>query len=195
MSDEGFADFESFDDPPIRLPYKGKVYELAPVDAQFATWLIAARSGAKTPLAKMSDEAQIRRLLGPAYDLMLKDRVPQKFLLRAELVAITEVVADASNPGMGRKAAESVWRTGVDPEAVAALVAASEAQEVDHSPTSSSMDEDEKTPTPASMSHTTYQGKPQGRRPKASPSQTSSGSGGRSKRTGESSTMSTSETT
>lgn len=178
MSDEGFADFESFDEPSIRLPYKGTEYELRPVDAQFALWIESAAAGAKTPLKDMSDEDQLRRLIGPSYDDMLADGVSAKFFARAQQVAMTELKA-------GRKAAEMVWRTGVDPELIAAAVAAAQAEE------SNSTGEDGKTPTPASTSGTTSRKKPQDRKAPASRSRTSSGSGGRSKRTGGSTTAAT----
>lgn len=177
MSD--FEDFEAFDDPSIRLPYKGKVYEFEPPDAQLALWINASRAGAKTPLDDMSDEDQMRRLLGPAYDEMLKDRVSSKFFLRVQQTVMTDMLA-------GREAAALVYRSGVSPEAVAAELAAREAE----SKTSSSTESAGKTQSRASTSGTTSRKGPQDHKPKkrASRSPKSSSSGGSSKLTGESST-------
>lgn len=114
-------DFTEFAVGPLRLPYKGKLYEIPPVD--IATGLLLRKAvteqdaKALEELAGTDEEAGYRRILGAAYEEMKADGVPWEFMDRAYLTAVTD-------HQRGRLIAEVVWEVGHDPKAIPALMSA-----------------------------------------------------------------------
>lgn len=170
----GFEAWESFNDNLIPLTWNGHTYIIQEMPTDVGTWLTlkseaekACRT-VKTPLDKMTDQEQARALLGPAYDQMFADHVPDRMVARATLVAI----ADWNS---GRVAAEAMWTVGPgDPKALAAeIVRRLELTQ------STSTAEETTTPEPVSSSGTsTPKGsKPRSPRASKSRSRTSSNNG------------------
>lgn len=114
-------DFTEFAVGPLRLPYKGKLYEIPPVDIATGLLLRRAVEGqdakALEELAGTDDEAGYRRILGAAYQQMKDDGCPFDLLDRAYLTAVTD-------HQRGRIIAETVWEVGHDPKAIQALISA-----------------------------------------------------------------------
>lgn len=128
-----FKEYDEFSAGPMRLPIKGKVYEIPEVGYEAGVMLQKVESGDAPDLAP---EDQWRLLMGPAFDEMIADKVPSKALERAILACLTDY-------RLGREIAESVWEAGLDPEAFAPKGATEQG--------STSTGEETKTPTPASM--------------------------------------------
>jgi hypothetical protein len=109
-------DYTEFAGPPLRLPIKGKVYEIPPVgivDGLALAGLTTGEGATDEPA-----ETFYRRTLSSAYEEMKADNVPGDAVLLAARVAYIDTVA-------GRDAAEALWNSGGQPgEAGAALAAA-----------------------------------------------------------------------
>lgn len=181
-----FKEWEQVADPAVRLPYKGREYEIPPVSAQLGVWLRLEQTKeghGTTPLASMSAAQQAELILGDAYQAMLDGAVPEQMLTRAVQVAIADWQG-------GRAVAEHIWENGLPPEAVAAVTAAIESEASETSTSTASANE---TPQPACSPTTTSPKGSTGRpRTKASPGAKSSRTRPSSKRTSPNSTGSTS---
>jgi hypothetical protein len=139
-----FKDFREFADP-LRLPINGKTYEVPPVPARLGIQLLGLAKGDDVPeLASLSGMDLWQALLGSAWDEMVADDVPMSAIARAGLVALADYQ-------QGRAVAEVVWEGGIDPERMAAQVAAT----LKDSTPSTTTDEASSTPTQASTSGTT----------------------------------------
>jgi hypothetical protein len=139
-----FKDFREFADP-LRLPIDGKTYEVPPVPARLGIQLLGLAKGDDVPeLASLSGMDLWKALLGSAWDEMVADDVPMSAIARAGLTALADYQ-------QGRAVAEVVWEGGIDPERMAARVAAL----LTDSTPSTTTDEASTTPTRASTSGTT----------------------------------------
>lgn len=112
-------DYKSFDANLLRLKIDGNVYEVPEVGIRTGILLQRAIDGDADAIAELNvtPEAFYRRLLGSAYDRMLEADVPRGSVERAAVAAL----ADFRH---GRVAAEIAWKRGQDPEALAAVMAA-----------------------------------------------------------------------
>lgn len=171
-----FKDWESFSDDRIKLPIGGNVYELPEVSARLGHLLRLAQAGKKVPeLKDLTPEKEADLFLGVGlHKRMVDDDVPDAAIARAVVVVITDWQ-------LGRDAAEAVWEAGIDPERLAAGLAAKAQQRTE----STSTGEATTTPRPASTSGmstptTTRRAKPRGKSPvkaAASPGSTSPSNG------------------
>lgn len=138
-----FKDFREFAEN-LALPINGKTYDIPPVPARLGIQLLGLAKGDDVPeLAALTGMDLWRALLGSAWDEMVADDVPMSAIARAGLTALADYQ-------QGRAVAEAVWEGGIDPERMAARVAAI----LKDSTPSTSTDEASSTPTPASTSGT-----------------------------------------
>jgi hypothetical protein len=121
-----FKDLGELLDAGLSLPYKGKTYRVPPVDAETGLRFqrlaevaaqLAQAGEDELDAAVLDDLGEVdlyRDALGPAYDVMLADRVPWPMLKTAAVTAWLDAAA-------GRGAAEAYWNAAgrPDPEAVA----------------------------------------------------------------------------
>ncbi len=105
-----FKEWTEFAAGPLELPYRGKVYVIAQPDVETGA-KITSGLGDKGALREADNETLWRLLLGPAFDEMKADRVPQAFVSRAFMVALTDFQ-------IGREVAEVTWEVGSNPEAI-----------------------------------------------------------------------------
>lgn len=110
---------------PLVLPINGTEYRVPPVSIETGALLKWSASDdpevaadAKDRLG--TDEEFYARILGSVYEQMIADDVPQLALDRAVATAVTD-------HQFGRVAAEMMWKSGGDPEALAAVLAATKA--------------------------------------------------------------------
>ena len=132
-------DYQDFDRDPLKIPIRGKVYEIPELGAKDGA-RIRLEQDPKTAKGMTSEELR-RIVLGSALKQMIADNVPQPAIGRALMAAIT----DAER---GRTAAELMWNTGGDPKAITETV------KTLISETSTSTDEDSTTNSPASTNGT-----------------------------------------
>lgn len=138
-----FKDFREFAEP-LRLPINGKTYDIPPISARLGLQLLGLEKGeTDSPLASLSGMELWQAILGSAWDAMVEDDAPMSAIARAGLTALADYQ-------QGRAVAEAVWEGGIDPERMAARVAA-----LQESMPSQSTDEASETPTRASTSGTT----------------------------------------
>lgn len=134
----GFKEYDEFTAGPMRLPIKGKVYEIPEIPYDAGLMLQKVEAGEAPDLAP---DAQWRLLMGPAYDEMVADNIPALALERAILTCLTDY-------RLGRELAEQVWESGLDPEALAPKGAPKTVASTSTAVAS-------ETPTPASTTGTT----------------------------------------
>lgn len=142
-----FKDFDEFSGGPLRLPIKGKIYEIDPPTAAVGLKMLAAYGGEATDLNNLGLREFWALLLGRAGEQMIEDGVPYTAYDRAGLTVLVDFNA-------GREAAEQVWESGLPPEALAATLAAIQ-NEAKASETSTSTASETVTPPRASTSSTT----------------------------------------
>lgn len=172
-----FRDFSELREP-LRLPYRGKAYEIPPVGLLDAPGLWEAL---ERPAESELTSSDLRRiLLGDAWEQMQADNVPPEMALRAEMTALADFRA-------GRETAEFMWETGSDPKVLAAWAAS----RIPASPTSAT-DAESSTQTPASGTGTRTSPTSPEAAPAPSPGASSSTSGRSSKRRSTASSASTS---
>lgn len=174
-----FRDFSELSEP-LRLPYRGKVYEIAPVGLLDAPILWEALE--RPEESTLSGQDFRRMLLGATWDQLVADNVPLEMAVRAEMTALADFRA-------GRETAEYMWETGSDPKVLAAW-AASRTLESPNSAT----DAGTSTPTPASTPGTRTSPTVPAEAPAPSSGASSSTSGRSSKPRSSRSTGSTSKT-
>lgn len=174
-----FKDFHEFSQP-LRLPIGGVVYEIPRVSAALGLQLLGVLEGDEAALDARTPRELWALLLGEAGEQMIADGVPWAAYDRAGLAAL----ADYNG---GRDAAERAWEVGLDPEALAAMMAAAQGSQQSTSTAAEST-----TPSPGSGSTTTSRPgtKPADRKPKRSRGVTSSTSGSSSRPTGSRNTTS-----
>lgn len=103
----GFAPYEDVV-PPIRLPYRGKEYELPRVGVVDAE--VVDRAAADEVEVERPSDAEVERiLLGAAGEQMRADNVPLEFQARAVKTALAE-------HRYGRTMAEAIWATNGRPD-------------------------------------------------------------------------------
>lgn len=121
-----FRDLSEVLDAGLSLPYKGKTYDVAPVDAETGLRLQrlaevaahaakAAESGEPLDEIALDDAEEVdlyRDALGATYDEMLADRVPWPVLKVAGVTAWLDAA-------VSREAAEAYWNAAGSPEASA----------------------------------------------------------------------------
>lgn len=171
----GFKDWESFTDDRIKLPIRGNVYELPEISAKLGIELRLEQAGKSSRLKSLSPEDEAAEYLGAdLYQRMVADGVPDAAIARAVMVVLIDWQ-------LGRAAAEAAWEAGINPELLAARLAAVAQEQTE----STSSGEATTTPQPASSSgtssrKTTQRGKGSRKAPvkaAASPGSTSSSSG------------------
>jgi hypothetical protein len=110
MSEE-LSDYDKFAEPPLRFPYKGKVYELPEIGIEDGIYLAGVVSGRDKGFAKKEGVELWKLLCGSMWDEMVADGVPLNFATRVGLA----VLADRTS---GRQVAKIAWETGADPKAL-----------------------------------------------------------------------------
>lgn len=166
-----FRDYSEFAKPPIVLPVNGKTYTLPPIGAQLGILLLSAINGDRHATQTLGTSMSLwRQVLGPVYDEMLADNVPLDVVARAGFTAMADFQYD-------RATAERVWESELNPEAAAALAAATREprKASQQSPSTAAAS---KTPSPASTTGTTS---PTGSPRKARPSRSNGSRSSRSK--------------
>lgn len=130
--------------PPLVFPIGGKDYTVVPIDEREFTEGLRWQqifSGAE-PEPPLKDQPKL--VLGAVFDQMVSGHVPSAAIARASWATLADFQ-------LGRAAAEHAWESGLDPEALAAVLAATPKTP----PTSStSTGAVAKTRTPASTSGT-----------------------------------------
>lgn len=113
--------------PVVKADGEEKVYLVQPLDYDDGMTLIAAFNGKSDAITNDSpDEVMFRMCMGEAWQQMIDDKLPYPVIFRAGTAATkfqTSLVAGVDN-GEAVKSALAVWESGIDPELVAALVAA-----------------------------------------------------------------------
>jgi hypothetical protein len=110
-------DFTEFADPRLKLPIKGKVYEIPEPSIEAGLQVIGVLRGTNTSLNDQPGETLWRLALGSAWDELVADQVGYPALARAGFVALVDIE-------FGREAALAAWDSGSNPEAEAAQAAA-----------------------------------------------------------------------
>jgi hypothetical protein len=105
--------YEDVAKEPLAFPINGKTYTPPPISAKGGIYLMRALAG-DPEVAEQPSQSLWQVLLGPVYDEMVADDVPLDALGRAGFAMLVDFQND-------REAAERVWRSGIDPEAQAAL--------------------------------------------------------------------------
>jgi hypothetical protein len=143
-------DFSEFADPLLRLPIKGKVYEIPEPSIEVGLEVSGVFRGTNTDLDSKRPEYLWQRALGSAWDHLVADNVGYPALARAGFVAMIDIE-------YGRAAALKAWDEGSNPEAEAAQAAANRGPETQ--PTTQP-DEGSTTPSPGSGPGTNAQPEP-----------------------------------
>ncbi len=178
-----FADYQEFADP-LRLPICGKTYTIPEPSFTDAITLQGLANGGDIPedLKDASGEKLARFVLGPVYDEMLADDVPNAAFNRAIATAMTDVTR-------GRFAAWMMWKVGNSPEALAAIAAAN--QQIAGSPALEESETPTETPSTGITSPTAGKPAPVSKKSPARRGRKSSATGGSSKATSRRSSTST----
>jgi hypothetical protein len=123
----GFPEWSEVAKDPLILPINGVRYEIPPLgyldaikvrEAQERTRkAVDGEDIAAADIQPFSDEDFYRMMLGSALLLMRENNVPQVAIVHAAAVAHTDAT-------LGRQQALYVWERGLDPEALAADMAA-----------------------------------------------------------------------
>jgi hypothetical protein len=112
--------FTEYTQPPLEVQYEpgGKVYRIPPVTIEGGAII---RAQAADPAGFLDQHAGkpedwlYRLILGPVWDEMVADGVPEVFAVRVYLTALTDHLN-------GRDAAEKIFAEGIDPKVVAVLL-------------------------------------------------------------------------
>lgn len=178
-----FADYQEFADP-LRLPICGKTYTIPEPSFVDAITLQGLANGGDIPeqLQDATGEKLARFVLGPAYEQMVADNVPNAAFNRAIATAMTDVTR-------GRFAAWMMWKVGNSPEAIAAIAAAN--QQIAGSPAPGENETPTETPSTGSTNPTAGKPEPESKKPPARRGRKSSITGGTSKATSRRSSTST----
>lgn len=114
----GFRAYEPT--PPLVFPIGGKEYTVVPIDEREFTeglrWQQIFNGAEQEPPL----EDQPKLVLGAVFDQMVTDHVPSAAIARAGWATLADF-------RLGRDAAEHAWESGLDPEALAAVLAANPA--------------------------------------------------------------------
>jgi hypothetical protein len=174
---------------PLVLTVNDKQYSIAPLGWDDGLTLIATvgdeaeRDGRKALPKDSPDEVMYRHCMGAVWDEMLADGCPHPVLTRAAWAAVqyqTALVVFGLDCETAVEHAEKVWAEGLDPEAVAAVLAAKRTSPKATSTPSTSSAAARKTPRPASTSGTrsrTATPRSASKAPSGSTGRRSSGSG------------------
>jgi hypothetical protein len=143
---------------PLVLPVGDKEYIVEPVEYDTGLMLIAVFNGQSTEITSESpDEDLFRIVMGDAWQQMRDDKCPYPVMLRAGAAASrfqSMLIAGADND-IALAAAEAIWESGIDPELMAALVAAANLSNSKDSKPSTNTASGSRTPRPASTRTTT----------------------------------------
>lgn len=132
-ADVSLRAWEDFDANLLRIPINGKVYTIPAVGIRTGALLNGALGEDEAAQAALSSpEAWYRAVLGSAYDEMLADDCPAPAVDRAALCAATDF-------RHGRVAALMAWEAGQSPEALAAIMAATNQIATSHAQSGSEM--------------------------------------------------------
>jgi hypothetical protein len=103
--------------PPLVFPIGEKTYTVCSINERdFAEGLRWQQIFAGVEPEPPSEE-QPKLILGPVFDEMIADGVPANAIARASYATLTDFQ-------LGREAAEEAWSAGINPEALAAALAA-----------------------------------------------------------------------
>lgn len=100
---------------PLRFPINGKVYTAPEVTIELGIRLNGIADGTADQDMPMLELYKL--LLGPVWDEMIADGVALNAASRAGMTVMNDFL-------YGREYAETIWETGLDPKAAAALTAA-----------------------------------------------------------------------
>lgn len=115
---------------PLVLPAGDKEYTVQPVDYETGLSLLATGTS-KSPIKRNTEDRELFKLvMGPAWDEMLADGQPYPVVFRAGMATVQYQTALVSGLDCEQAVtlAEAVWESGLDPEAVAAALAAQQNQ-------------------------------------------------------------------
>ncbi len=112
---------------PLELAVADKTYTVEPIEYAGGLALLEVLSGKSKEIKKNSpNEVLFRLVMGGTWDEMLEDRVPFNVMFRAGMSAVqyqVALVSDLTNE-QAVEAGERMWESGIDPEALAATMAA-----------------------------------------------------------------------
>lgn len=104
---------------PLAFPIGGKVYVVPELGKDDGIKLQYVLAGKDHSLDGEDPEVGWRLVMGPVWDEMAADGVSSLAMSRAAFAALADLT-------QGRAAAEKVWESGIDPEALAAAMAATQ---------------------------------------------------------------------
>lgn len=110
-------------DEPLAFPINGKTYVVPPVsiDDGLEILRLLALTDEERGKAGVDDVTFFRLALGPVFDELAKDKVSSVLTFRAGMTALEYFKTDNN-----LEAAEQMWESGINPELLAALMAAME---------------------------------------------------------------------
>lgn len=117
---------------PLVLPVADQTYTVQPIDYAGGLELIAVVQGTSETIKSDSpNETLFRLVMGDTWDLMLADGLPFNVMLRAGMAATQYQMALVNDQSTADAVAvgEAMWASGISPEALAAVVAASQSKE------------------------------------------------------------------
>lgn len=104
---------------PLAFPIGDKVYVVPELSKDDGIKLQYVLAGKDHSLDGMEPEVGWRLVMGPVWDEMDADGVSGPAMSRAAFAALADLT-------QGREAAEKVWESGIDPEVLAAAMAATQ---------------------------------------------------------------------
>ncbi|TIH33677.1 DUF7426 family protein [Subtercola vilae] len=107
--------YEEFDVDPLVFPYKEAEYVCPPLSITAGLKLAEMQRDSESEAAQQGPVELWKMLLGPLWDRLIEDDVPEQFATRCGLTALADYQ-------YGRNVAEATWEAGVDPKALAELV-------------------------------------------------------------------------
>jgi hypothetical protein len=144
---------------PLSLPVGDVTYEVQPIGYDDGLTLVSVGNGNSDVITEDSpDELLYRLVMGETWQQMLDDRCPYPVMVRAGLAAIQYqgALLNGLDTETAIAIAEPVWESGIDPEALAAIVtAANPNSQPETSKTSTSTASATKTRSRASTRATT----------------------------------------
>jgi hypothetical protein len=117
------------DDKPLTFPVGDKEYTIPPVGWDCGLILVKYLAMDNTALGKvkMKSEDLFKLVMSDeVWEQMVTDRVASHIMFRAGLAALAhfKTLAEGGTPEVALLAAETVWESGIDPETLAASMAA-----------------------------------------------------------------------
>lgn len=120
---------KSIDSKPLTFPIAGKEYTIPPVgwDCGLALTKYLEMNTAALGKVKTKSDVLFKLAMSDAvWDQMVADNVATHLMFRAGMASLAhfKMLTDGSSDEMALAAAETVWESGIDPETLAAQMAA-----------------------------------------------------------------------